>query len=107
MPQQGPILIASTTGRPAFARALDESRLFPVIETTWTDAARAVTQVQPAAVIAAASSRDEAGLAELAAMIAPRQPYRKPPRKGALRRADLMVENCTYGQPYNQCAEST
>ncbi|TAI61183.1 GGDEF domain-containing protein [Bradyrhizobium sp. Leo170] len=75
MPQQGPILIASTTGRPAFARALDESRLFPVIETTWTDAARAVAQVQPAAVIAAASSGDEAGLAELAAMVAPRQPY--------------------------------
>lgn len=75
MPQQGPILIASTTGRPAFARALDESRLFPVIETTWTDAARAVAQVQPAAVIAAASTGDEAGLAELAAMVAPRQPY--------------------------------
>jgi hypothetical protein len=75
MPQQGPILIASTTGRPAFARALDEARLFPVIETTWADAARAVVQVQPAAVIAAASTADEAGLAELAAMVAPRQPY--------------------------------
>ncbi|MET4033420.1 MULTISPECIES: hypothetical protein [unclassified Bradyrhizobium] len=24
-----------------------------------------------------------------------------------LRRASLMVENCTYGQPYDQCAEST
>lgn len=29
------------------------------------------------------------------------------PRKDALRRAGLMVENCTYGQPYDQCAEST
>jgi hypothetical protein len=75
MPQQGPILIASTTGRPAFARALDEACLFPVIETTWADAARAVAQVQPAAVIAAASTADEAGLAELAAIVAPRQPY--------------------------------
>jgi hypothetical protein len=75
MPQQGPILIASTTGRPAFARALDEARLFPVVETTWTDATRAVAQVQPAAVIAAASAADEAGLAELAAVVAPRQPY--------------------------------
>ncbi|WP_454619121.1 GGDEF domain-containing protein [Bradyrhizobium cenepequi] len=75
MPQQGPILIASTTGRPAFARALDEARLFPVVETTWADAARAVAQVQPAAVIAAASTADEAGLAELAAAVAPRQPY--------------------------------
>ncbi|WP_454628314.1 GGDEF domain-containing protein [Bradyrhizobium cenepequi] len=75
MPQQGPILIASTTGRPAFARALDEARLFPVVETTWADAARAVAQVQPAAVIAAASTADEAGLAELAEVVAPRQPY--------------------------------
>lgn len=75
MPQQGPILIASTSGRPAFARALDESRLFPVVETGWRDAARAVAQVQPAAVIAAASAADQAGLAELAGLVAPRQPY--------------------------------
>jgi GGDEF domain-containing protein len=75
MPQQGPILIASTTGRPAFTRALDEARLFPVVETTWADAVRAVAQVQPAAVIAAASTADEAGLAELAAVVASRQPY--------------------------------
>ncbi len=46
-----------------------------MVETTWADAARAVAQVQPAAVIAAASTADEAGLAELAAMVAPRQPY--------------------------------
>ena len=31
----------------------------------------------------------------------------KPPRSDALRRAGLMVENCTYGQPYDQYAEST
>ncbi len=31
----------------------------------------------------------------------------KPPRGAALRRAGLMVENCTYGQPYDQYAEST
>ncbi len=31
----------------------------------------------------------------------------KLPRKDALRRAVLMVENCTYGQPYDQRAEST
>src|SRR5512135_3716642 len=31
----------------------------------------------------------------------------KPPRGDALRRAGLMVENCTYGQPYDQYAEST
>jgi len=31
----------------------------------------------------------------------------KLPRSDALRRTGLMVENCTYGQPYDQCAEST
>ena len=31
----------------------------------------------------------------------------KPPRRDALRRGGLMVENCTYGQSYDQCAEST
>lgn len=32
---------------------------------------------------------------------------RKLPRGAALRRAGLRVENCTYGQPYDQYAEST
>lgn len=32
---------------------------------------------------------------------------RKPPRRDALRRGGLMVENCTYGESYDQCAEST
>ena len=36
-----------------------------------------------------------------------REPNSKPPRSDALRRAGLMVENCTYGQPYDQYAEST
>ena len=31
----------------------------------------------------------------------------KLPRKDALRRAGLMIEKCTYGQPYDQCVEST
>ena len=33
--------------------------------------------------------------------------YGKPPRRDALRRGGLMVENCTYGQSYDQCVEST
>ena len=57
MSQQGPILVVSTAGRPSFAAALDEAKLFPVIETDWADAARAVEQVQPAAVLAAMSGR--------------------------------------------------
>ena len=75
MSQQGPILVVSTARRPSFATTLDVGRLFPVVETEWTDAVRAVEQVQPAAVLAATADTDEAGLAELAARVAARQPY--------------------------------
>ena len=53
MSQQGPILVVSTARRPSFAATLDLARLFPVVETEWADAVRAVEQVQPAAVLAA------------------------------------------------------
>jgi len=75
MSQQGPILHVSTAKRPSFADALDVARLFPVIEADWAEAARAVDQVQPAAIVAASSETDEAGLAALARRVAGRQPY--------------------------------
>jgi hypothetical protein len=75
MSQQGPILVVSTARRPSFATTLDVGRLFPVVETEWADAVRAVEQVQPAAVLAATSDADEARLAELATRVAARQPY--------------------------------
>ena len=75
MSQQGPILVVSTARRPSFAATLDIGRLFPVVETEWADAVHAVEQVQPAAVLAATSDTDAAGLAELAARVAARQPY--------------------------------
>ena len=75
MSQQGPILVVSTARRPSFAATLDLARLFPVVETEWAEAMRAVEQVQPAAVLAATSDADGAGLAELAARVASRQPY--------------------------------
>src|SRR6185295_3233594 len=75
MSQQGPILVVSTASRPSFAATLDVGRLFPVVETEWADAVRAVEQVQPAAVLAATADTDAAGLAELAARVAARQPY--------------------------------
>jgi hypothetical protein len=75
MSQQGLILVVSTVRRPSFAATLDVARLFPMIETEWADAARAVEQVQPAAVLVATSAHDEAALAELAARVAARQPY--------------------------------
>ena len=75
MSQQGPILIVSNARKPSFASALDVAKLFPIVETAPMDAARAVEQMQPAAVLAATSDIDEAGLAALAASIATRQPY--------------------------------
>jgi hypothetical protein len=75
MSQQGPILVVSTATRPSFASPLDVARLFPIVEAEWADAARAVEQVQPAAVLAAASDIDEARLAPLAARVAASQPY--------------------------------
>jgi len=75
MSQQGPILVVSTARRPSFAATLDIGKLFPVVETEWADAARAVEQVQPAAILAATDDADAAGLARLAARAAARQPY--------------------------------
>ena len=75
MSQQGPILVVSTAKQPSFAASIDIGRLFPVVETEWADAVRAVEQVQPAAVLAATSDTDAAGLAELAKRVAARQPY--------------------------------
>ena len=59
MSQQGPIIVVSTAGRPSFAAALDDAKLFPVIDTVWADAARAVEQLQPAAVLVAMSGHIE------------------------------------------------
>jgi len=75
MSQQGPILVVSTATQPSFASALDVIRLFPVVEAEWADAARAVEQVQPAAIVAAVSGIDDISLAPLAARIAACQPY--------------------------------
>jgi hypothetical protein len=75
MSQAGPILIVSNAERPAFVAALDEARLFPVVDTDWASAARAVEQVQPAAVLAAMNSGYEPYLALLARKIADQSPY--------------------------------
>jgi hypothetical protein len=75
MSQQGPLLLVSNHGRPAFAAALDEAQMFPLIETSFADAARAVAQVQPSAVLADMSGVDRAQFAALAAAIDARKPY--------------------------------
>jgi hypothetical protein len=73
MSQQGPIIVVSTGARPAFARALDDAKVFPVIDAGWSDAQRAVDQLAPAAVLVASS--EVAKLEALAQHVAARTPY--------------------------------
>jgi hypothetical protein len=75
MSQQGPIIVVSTAERRSLANALSDAQIFPIIDTTWTDAAHAVEQLQPAAVMVAMSGTGEPGLAPLAKQIAAREPY--------------------------------
>jgi hypothetical protein len=75
MSQQGPIIIVSTAQRPSFAGALDDAKIFPVIDTGWADASRAIDELQPAAVLVTTSDAVKADVETLAKRIASRQPY--------------------------------
>jgi hypothetical protein len=75
MSQQGPIIIVSTVQRPSFAGALDDAKIFPVIDTGWADASRAIDELQPAAVLVTTSDAVKADVETLAKRIASRQPY--------------------------------
>jgi hypothetical protein len=76
MSQQGPIIVVANADRPPFAAALETAQIFPIIDTVWADAARAVEAMQPAAVIVAASSDMVAPrFGALANAIAARKPY--------------------------------
>src|SRR5882757_8335527 len=75
MSQRGPVLIVSAAARPSFAAVLDETKLFPVLVTDWNEAGRAIEQVKPAAIIAAAEGAEFTALAALAKRAAARAPY--------------------------------
>src|SRR3984893_10531279 len=75
MSQQGPIIVVSQAGRPAFATALDEAGLFPVVDAGWADASRAIEAGRPPAVVPAAIRAVEPHLAALAKQLAARKPY--------------------------------
>jgi hypothetical protein len=75
MSQQGPILIIGQNGRPAFAAALDEAGLFPVVDAGWSNAVRAVSDMQPAAVVVDMPGADDTRFAALAQQIGQRKPY--------------------------------
>jgi hypothetical protein len=73
--QQGPIIVVSDDQQPAFMAAVGEGGLFPVIETTWAEASRAIAQLHPALVLAAASENAGAKLDLIAGQIIGIQPY--------------------------------
>jgi len=75
MSLQGPLLLVSNAGRPSFASALDQAQMFPLIETSLAEAARAVAQVQPAAVLVMMEGADAEEFAALADQIGARKPY--------------------------------
>jgi len=75
MSQQGPIIVVSMAERPSFATALDDAKMFPIIDTVWVDASRAIEQLEPAAVLVATSATAEPSFEALAKQIAARQPY--------------------------------
>lgn len=75
MSQQGPILFVSDTERLPLAVALEDCKLFPLIDSTWADACDAVERLQPAAIIADLSAADEAVVASVAARAAAMTPY--------------------------------
>ena len=75
MSQQGPIIVVSTDKQPVFAAPLDDTKMFPIIDTAWADASRAIAQLHPAAVIVAMSEHAEQDLQSLARQVAARQPY--------------------------------
>jgi hypothetical protein len=75
MSQQGPIIVVANDGRPPFASALDAAKLFPIIDTAWADAPRAVAQLQPAAVLVAIPGTSDPDFEAFARQIAARKPY--------------------------------
>jgi hypothetical protein len=73
MSQQGPILVVSSGEPSPVAATLSETGMFPVIETSWPEAAHAVEQLQPAAVLVSGDAGP--GFAALAAQAAELKPY--------------------------------
>jgi hypothetical protein len=75
MSQQGPLLIVSNAGRPAFVSALDEARMFPLVEARLADAERAAGQTQPSAILVDMHDADPAQFEALAEYVGTRTPY--------------------------------
>jgi hypothetical protein len=59
MSLQGPVLIVTEKPAGPLAQALADAGAFPVIETAWIEAATALAEIKPAAIIAAEPSADQ------------------------------------------------
>jgi hypothetical protein len=73
--QQGPIIVVSDDKQPAFMVALGQTTAFPVVETTWGEASRAIAQLHPAIVLASTPEDSSVELPALARQIADIKPY--------------------------------
>jgi hypothetical protein len=73
MSQQGPILVVSSGEPSSVVATLSETGMFPVVESSWAEAAHAVDQLQPAAVLVSGEAGPE--FAALAAQVAELKPY--------------------------------
>ncbi|MGB6542468.1 MAG: GGDEF domain-containing protein, partial [Xanthobacteraceae bacterium] len=60
MALQGPFLVVADTPAPDVLEALRAAGAFPIVESTWADAATAVASVQPEAVVLADAGGDGA-----------------------------------------------
>jgi len=75
MSQPGPIIVVSSGEKLSFSTALSETRMFPLIDVIWPEAAQAVEKLQPAAVLVAATEQTDPWLQKLADQVATLQPY--------------------------------
>ncbi|MGM5026535.1 GGDEF domain-containing protein [Tardiphaga sp. 862_B3_N4_1] len=75
MSDQATIVAVSNQQPAAFATALAESNIFPVVDATWAEALDAVARVQPAAVVVSASADDMPTFQALAKRLGAKQPY--------------------------------
>jgi hypothetical protein len=73
MSQQGPIVFVASGEPSPLAVALSDTKMFPVVETNWSEAARAIEQLHPAAVLAPGDAG--AGFEALARQVAEVRPY--------------------------------
>lgn len=74
MSQQAPVLCISD-GKNAWSKALSGVGTFPLIDTAWKDAARAIERLQPAAVLAMDADVVASRLGAVAAQVADIRPY--------------------------------